>query len=340
MYRTNCWGRMSRVFWWLCALCLSGTASRRAAADEFSRWQYYADTVVLPQADDSFSAVYADFTRLLERDLKQKGATLDENSIRVAPFEDGKTGAPVPFRFIKSAGYSAGSAAGTIVFLVAAGKELVERTYRVFFDTPANGPKAEWKSEAEVPGAANLIWNGSFEILSEGYTGPNRYKNAGANMPVGWWGNLRNSKLPENAAKSAHSGQHALGFVTPAGNTNIGVYAAPSPPGIRVLPGQSYLLSFWVKGEDLTSPHPIYGYLYWYDRDGKYLKRVAVGNLPLRQGQFDWTAVEASVTVPDDAHYSAVMVGTYSTTGLLTVDDFAMRFAVPPLLTNARPNQS
>src|SRR5690606_38172665 len=120
--------------------------------------------------------------------------------------------------FVKDEGYNAtDNATGTIVFLVAGSKEPTRQTYRIFFETLKNGPKPEWKSEVQVPEAANMIWNGSFEILSEGYTGPNPNANPGANMPRGWWGNLRNSKLSANAATSAHSGQHALGFVTPEG---------------------------------------------------------------------------------------------------------------------------
>lgn len=325
----------------LASLCLWNATPQRAAAQDFGQWHFYADTTVLPQADDSFEAAYADFSRLLERDLKQAGTALDENSIRVAPLVDGKAGAPVPVRFVKGEDYDAtGNAAGTVVFLVAGAREPAEQTYRVFFDTQKNGPKPEWKSEVEVPVAANMIWNGGFEILSEGYTGPNPNFNTGANMPRGWWGNLRNSKLLENAATSAHSGRHALGFVTPAGSTNVGISAAPSPPGIRVVPGQAYQFSFWVKGEGLTSAHPIYGYVYWYDKDKKFLNRTALGNLPGKAAQFDWTPGEATMTTPADAHYGAVLIGTYSPTGLLTVDDFAARIPVPAPLANAKPNQS
>jgi hypothetical protein len=323
----------------LCTLCTWSMMSARAA-DDLSTWHFYADTTVLPQADDSFASVYADFSRLLERDLKQDGAALDENSIRVSPLENGKAGAPVPFRFVKEEGYNAtDNAAGTVVFFVAASKEPAEQTYRVFFDTQKNSPKPEWKSEVEVPEAANMIWNGGFEILSEGYTGPNPNYNTGANMPRGWWGNLKNSKLVENAATSAHSGQHAFGFVTPAGSTNVSVFSAPTPPGIRVVPGQAYQFSFWIKGEGLTSVHPAYGYIYWYDKDGKYLNREALGNLPGKVAQPDWALMEVTMTAPTDAHYSSITVGTYSTTGLLMVDDFAARISVPAPLANAKPNQ-
>ena len=41
------------------------------------------------------------------------------------------------------------------------------------------------------------------------------------------------------------------------------------------------------------------------------------------------------MTVPADAHYTSIMIGTYSTTGLLTVDDFAVRLSVPPPLAKA-----
>ena len=195
----------------LCALCLLQPSPVRAD-DDFSTWHFYADITVQPQADDSLAAVYADFSRLLERDLKQTGAALDENSIRVAPLENGKPGAPVPFRFVKDDGYNAGdNAAGTIVLQAGSTPRPEEATYRVFFDTQKNGSKAEWKSEVEVPDAANMIWNGGFEILSQGYTGPNRYANAGENMPRGWWGNLSNSGILSNKATAAHSGQHALG---------------------------------------------------------------------------------------------------------------------------------
>src|SRR5690606_31831082 len=142
---------------------------------------------------------------------------------------------------IKDNGYDAtDNAAGTIVFQVGSTPEPQAMQYRVFFDIQKNGPKPEWKNEIEVPEVANMIWNGGFEILSEGYTGPNRYFNLGANLPRGWWGNLKNAGILENAATSARSGKRAIGFKVPEGKTNLSVSSAPTPPGIRVVPGQSY----------------------------------------------------------------------------------------------------
>jgi hypothetical protein len=320
-------------------LCLWSASPNSASADDFSAWHFYADTAVLPQADDSFVAIYADFSRLLERDLKQSGAALDENSIRVAPLIDGKAGAPVPFRFVKENGYNAtDNAAGTIVFQVGSTPNPEQATYRVFFDTQKNGPKPEWKNEVEVPEAANMIWNSGFEILSEGYTGKNIYANAGTKTPRGWWGNLKNSKILENAATSAHSGQHSLGFVAPEGTTNIGVFSSPTPPGIRLVPGQTYQFSLWTKVEGLTSVHPVYGYIYWYGEDQKFLSRVTLPGLPVKVADFDWTLAETTLTAPADAHYGSIAIGTYSTTGVLMVDDFAARLSVPPSLANAKAN--
>lgn len=334
---------MMRVSRWLVivvVVCIWNAAAQYAVADDFSAWHFYADTTVQPQADASFASVYADFSRLLERDLKQKDAALDENSIRVAPLKDGKVGDAVPFRFVKDDGYNAtDNAAGTVVFQVGSTPKAEEATYRVFFDTQKSGPKPEWKSETEVPETANMIWNSSFEILSEGYTGPNIYTNAGTKTPRGWWGNLKNSKILENAATSAHSGQHSLGFVVPEGGTNTSISSAPTPTGIRVIPGQAYLFSVWVKGDGLTSKYPIYGYIYWYDKDQKYMTRETLTTLSGKVGQFDWTSAEATMTAPADAYFSAITIGTYSTTGLLTVDDFAVRISVPAPLTDAKLNQ-
>jgi len=237
----------------------------RAMAQDWKKWHYYADITVEPQADPTYDAVYADFSRLLSHDLHQDGA-LDENSIRVAPVVDGKAGDAVPMNFVKDNGFNeTDNAAGTIVFLVAPSSKADEVTYRIFFDTKANGSKPAMKGEDDtpqpagasnegigpVPDSANLIWNSSFEILSDGYTGSNRNYNSGPNMPRGWWGNLHGSKLTTNAAISAHTGEHAFGFLTPADSTNVGIMSAPTPPGIRVLPG--LILSTFVLGEGRQS---------------------------------------------------------------------------------------
>jgi hypothetical protein len=337
----------------LCVLGLCSIMPHHAFAQDWKTWHYYADISVEPQADPSYDAVYAVFSRLLSHDLHQNGA-LDENSIRVAPVVDGKVGDAVPINFVKDNGFNeTDNAAGTIVFLVAPSSKADEVTYRVFFDTKANGPKPAMKIDTEVPepgspldlqnlpvpDAANMIWNGSFEILSDGYVGSNPNYNSGANMPRGWWGNLHNSKLTANAATSAHTGQHAFGYAVPADAGNVGIMSAPTPPGIRVLPGQSYQLSFWVKGDNLTSVYPLYAYVYWYDKDGKYLNRENISNLPPNKNQFDWTQVAINVKAPDNAGYSSMYVGTYSKTGVLTVVDFEARETIPPPLANAKLNQ-
>jgi hypothetical protein len=324
----------------LLAVLWSGAWNPARAADDLKSWHFYVDTTVQPQADDSFASVYADFTRLLTRDLKQEGAALDENSIRVASLADGKPGAFVPARFVKEDGFDAAKKAiGTIVFQVAGTKEPSEQTYRVFFDTQKNGPKPEWKSEVEAPEAANMIWNGGFEILSEGYTGTNRYKNAGAKIPQGWWGNLKNSGILENPATQAHSGNNALAFVAPEEGKNRGIGAAPSPPGIRVVPGENYVFSFWAKGAGLTpSRILLVSSVYWYDKEGKVLPRTRVPDLPVNVADFPWTEGEISLPAPADAHFAALRISTYSPTGLITVDDLEARLAVPPALRGAKEN--
>jgi hypothetical protein len=309
-----------------------------AQTPSWDQWHFCVDIAVTPQADDSFEAVYVDFSRLLESGLHSTG-TLDENSIRVALLEDGKAGEAVPSRFVKDDDFDATkNAAGTLVFQVGHRVKRDPVQYRVFFDTQKNGVKPAWKNTVEVPEAANLVWNGGFEILSEGYAGANPYENAGSALPRGWWGNLLNSKILANAATSAHGGEHALGFVVPTGITNISILSAPTPYGVRVTPGQSYQFSFWVKGEGLTSEYPLYAFVYWYDKNQEYLNRATIGNLP-KTARFDWTRGEASLTVPTDAFFANITVGTYSTTGVLSVDDFAVRLSVPAALANAKMNQ-
>ena len=340
-------------FTFLSTLSIWSFSPNYAFAQDWKTWHYYADVSVEPQADLSYDAVYADFSRLLSHDLHQDGA-LDENSIRVAPLVDGKAGGAVPINFVKDNGFDAtGNAAGTIIFPVAATANADVVQYRVFFDTKSNGPKPAMQIDTKVPepggpvdlqnlpvpDAANMIWNGGFEILSDGYVGSNPNYNSGANMPRGWWGNLRNSKLTANAATSAHTGQHAFGFLVPADSTNVGIMSAPTPPGVRVLPGQSYELSFWVKGESLTSVYPLYAYVYWYGKDGKYLNRESISNLPPNKNQFDWTQIAINVKAPDNAGYTAMNVGTYSKTGVLTVDDFEARETIAPPLADAKLNQ-
>lgn len=326
----------------LALLCVfSGARGVNAqTVSELKTWHFYADTIVQPQADDTFSSVYADFTRLFKRELKMEG-TLDENSIRVAPLENGTVGEPVPSRFARAAEYDAAkNAEGILVFLVHATPEPGAQTYRIFFDTLKNGPKPAVKAVTEVPDAANMVWNGGFETTAENYIGSHRYKNSGAKMPVGWWGNLRNRQLTENLATTARSGKNAFSFVVPEGKRNSGILVAPTPPGLRVLPGQSYQFSFWAMGEGLEPiPAVLLGSVYWYDKEEKNLKRDGIGGLPRNITSFPWLQGEGILTVPLNAHYAALSIATYSTTGLVTVDDLEVRPIVPPLLEGAKQNR-
>jgi len=303
-------------------------------------WHFYADATVQPQADDSFASVYADFSRLLTRDLRQAGAALDENSIRVAPLIDGKPRAFVPARLVKDDRFDATKkAAGTVVFLVAGSKTAGPQVYRVYFDTQKNGPKPEMKNDIQVPQNANMIWNGGFEILPEGHTGTNIYKNASPDLPIGWWGNLKNNGILENPATEAHSGEVALAFGAPAEGENIGIRCTPSPPGLRVVPGENYFFSLWVTGSGLTpSKIMVLSSVYWYDKAGTYLSLTPVTNVPKNVEDFPWTKVEISIPAPADAYFAAQRLVTCSPTGLLTLDDLEARLLVPPALRGAKAN--
>lgn len=303
-----------------------------ARADDFTQWHYYADATVLPQADDTYDSVYADFTHLLESTFHTSGV-LDENSIRVVPLQNGAPGAPVNYRFVKAADYdAANNAAGTLVFQVAATADFADAQYRVYFDTKSNGAKTAFANSDDVPQMANMIWNNGFEILSQDYKGANKYANTGENMPRGWWGNLHNMGISNNAATSAHSGQHAMAIAVKTDKKNVAISTSPSPPALRVEPGQNYAFSFWVKGEQLTSPNPLTTSIYWYDKTGKFLLRTSFDSAAGETDSFDWTYNEALVQAPGDAYFGTMYIGTYSTTGLLSVDDVNAHIAVPPLL--------
>lgn len=315
----------------ICLCGLLGLFSQSAKAEDFTQWHYHADAAAQPQADNTYDAVYADFTHLLKSTFHTSG-TLDENSIRVVLLKDGQPSAPVAFRFVKADDYDAATnAAGTLVFDVTATKDPASADYRVYFDTKANGSKLAFQISEDVPEAANMIWNNSFEILSQNYKGTNRYANAGENMARGWWGNVR-SFMTKNIATSAHSGSHAIGIVTPKDKTHVSIAATPSSPGLRLEPGQSYLFSFWLKGESLTSRNPVTASIYWYDKEGKYLSRTNIQTNVDGQNDFDWTQTELYLTAPEKAYSCNVYLGTYSQTGLLTVDDVSISVAVPPLL--------
>jgi len=304
----------------------------KASAQEWRQWHYHADITVLPQADKTYDAVYVDFTHLLKSTFHTSG-TLDENSIRVVPLQNGQPGAPVNYRFVKAADFNAATnAAGNLIFEVAGTKDPLNADYRVYFDTTANGTKPAFQNPADIPETANMIWNSSFEILSAEYKGDNRYANAGENMPRGWWGNLHNSGILENKTTSAHSGEHAVAFVTPADKKHIAISTAPSPPAVRVQPGQNYAFSFWAKGQGLSSANPFTASIYWYDKDGKYTARTNITTAAAGMSDFDWTKTEIYATAPDNAYFGTMYLGTYSQTGLLTVDDVCIRIAVPALL--------
>jgi len=303
----------------------------RAIAQDWKAWHYYADATVNPQADDSYDSVYADFTHLLKSTFHTSG-TLDENSIRVVSLQNGQPGAAVNYRFVKSNDYDAATnAAGTLVFAVAATADPTTTQYRIYFDTKANGSKPTFQNSANIPQTANMIWNSGFEILSQDYKGNNRYANTGENMPRGWWGNMR-SFMDKNIATSAHSGNHAIGIVTPKDKTHVSISTAPSPPALRLEPGQSYLFSFWIKGENLSSKNPVTASIYWYGKDGK---NIGHANIPVDVGNpenFDWSEIKLYASAPDNAYFGSMYIGTYSQTGLLTIDDVDVHVAVPPLL--------
>lgn len=317
---------LSLLFLLLYILILPCTAH----AQDWNQWHYHIDVTVAPQADDSFAAVYADFTHLLQSTFHQPGA-LDENSIRVAPLQNGRPEMPVSYQFVEADDYDAtANAAGTLVFAV---KGAVDNTanYRIYFDTTANGAKPAFQYSEDVTASANMIWNGSFEILSQDYRGANRYANSGENMPRGWWGNLKNIGIVENNAATPHNGKHAIGLVAPQ-NSHVSIVAAPSPPALRVQPGENYLFSFWIKGENLTGRYPTHASVYWKDKAGKLVQRVNVDTGVGKAADYDWTHVSVYLSAPDNATYAGLYIGTYSATGLLTVDDLVVRAAVPPLL--------
>lgn len=316
----------------ICFCSLLGLFSQSAKAEDFTQWHYHADVTVLPQADDTYDAVYADFTHLFKSTFHQSG-TLDENSIRVVSLQNGQPGAPVNYRFVKAADFDAATnAAGTLIFEVAATVDSANTQYRVYFDTKVNGAKPAFQNSDDVPQTVNMIWNSSFEILSQDYKGANRYANVGENMPRGWWGNLHNSGITSNLATSTHSGQHAFGLVTPKDKTHVSISTAPSPPALRLEPGQSYLFSFWIKGENLTSRNPVTASIYWYDKDGKNIGHTNIPADTGDPGNFDWSEIKLYVSAPDNAYFGSMYIGTYSQTGLLTVDDVNVHVAVPPLL--------
>ena len=291
----------------------------RARAQAWSAWHYHVDITVQPQADDSVDAVYADFTHLLKSTFHASG-TLDENSIRVAALQNGQPQATVAFRFIKAKDYdAAGNAAGTLLFAVQ-GSTNTAASYRIYFDTIPNGPKAAVHDTTAIPITANMVWNGDFEILA-----------TGSKLPRGWWGNLKNAGITENKATTAHSGKHAMGIVAPA-QKHVSLMAAPTPPGLRVQPRQNYLFAFWIKGKNLSGAYPTHASVYWKDADGKLIQRVNLKTGVSKTATYDWTPVTAYLTAPDHAAYAGLYIGTYSETGLLTIDDIEVRIAVPPLL--------
>lgn len=303
-------------------------ASLPGCAQSWNDWHYHVDATMTPQQDDTFDAVYADFTHLLESTFEASG-TLDENSIRVVPLQNGQAGAPVDYRFVKAADYDAAkNAAGTLIFPVA-GSKVNAAQYRVYFDTRENGTKPTLAQKVAIPETVNMVWNGDLEILSAGYNGPNRYANAGENMPRGWWGNLRNVT---NFATSAHSGNHALGLRTPEDKNNNFISSSPSQPGLRVQPGQTYSFSLWVKGEDLSGKWLTVISARWLDAKNKLLKRETIDAGISKKASYDWTQAQSLLTAPNNAESVIISVGTYSKTGVLTIDDFDVHLAVPPLL--------
>ena len=318
-------------FFLACFCGLLMLPQKRAGAEDFAQWHYHADVAINPQADDSYDSVYADFTHLLKSTFHTSG-TLDENSIRVVLLQNGQPGAAMDYRFVKSIDYDAATnAAGTLIFEVAATADSTTAQYRVYFDTKANGSKPAFQNSADIPQTANMIWNSGFEILSQDYKGNNRYANTGENMPRGWWGNMR-SFMDKNLATSAHSGSYAIGIVTPKDKTHVSISTAPSPPALRLEPGQSYLFSFWIKGENLSSKNPVTASIYWYDKDGKNIGHTSIPADVGNPENFDWSEIKLYASAPDNAYFGSMYIGTYSQTGLLTIDDVNVRAAVPPLL--------
>ena len=98
------------------------------------------------------------------------------------------------------------------------------------------------------------------------------------------------------------------------------------------MPGQTYQFSGWIKGAGLTSVYPTYASVIWYDKDQKQIGRINPNTGLGKSGEFDWTQVQAALTAPAEAVSVTFNLGTYSSTGLLTIDDFDIHLTTPPPL--------
>lgn len=258
--------------------------------------------------------VSADFGALLAK-LGEKG-DLDPASVRVTTDKDEL----LPTKFLADA-----KAPGRgVVRWVAPGNKDDQVSFRIYF--AAKSGKTWGPTEAEKVGAANLIYNGSFEVAD-----------ASGKRPAEWTRIAAAGCELVMDTQSAHSGNGVV-KMTPAtveGKPIEPHIQTPGRPNSNIEAGKTYRFSYWMRSQDAGEGLVCAAQAYWYKANGDYL--LHVGFEPaLKKGTSGWEQATLEMAAPAEAKFVMFYPTFYSNQGSLFLDDFVIAPAKWPELTSAQ----
>jgi len=142
-------------------------------------------------------------------------------------------------------------------------------------------------------------------------------------MPDGWWGPEKNFQRDETVART---GKASFRWT----NDDPKTYALSSSKPLNMIPGNQYILSGWVKTENVTGGRAAIC-VEWNGPDGKwgggsYLQGV--------NGTSDWKRISEIVRFPSDAQNPHITCyGTQGAVGTAWFDDLELVPYFPPCVT-------
>lgn len=275
-----------------------------AGQESFRGKQWYAELKVPAQAHATVQQASLDLTLLWrEHGLLGPVTTAGIRVYRVD--KEGKLGGPVPSRFVPDRG---SGVHGHV-------------TGRVFWEVAGVSPK-DWRDGnvmrcfrlcSQSAGAAadrgpgnglepDMLALGDFEVLEVTAYRQQRWSlQPGVTIVRG----------------TAHRGNAALRvLVLDTGE----VSTSWSTAKIRVNPGEQYDVSMWWHARDAKGQYLFSAYLYYWDRDAKYLGRTGIGSA-CDEATFDWRQVRRQVEIPAGVAFLSTGAASRCVSGELLVDD-------------------
>ena len=142
-------------------------------------------------------------------------------------------------------------------------------------------------------------------------------------MPDGWWGSPKHFQRDETVARTG-----SASFRWTNDDPNTYVLSSSSPK--NMVPGNAYLLSGWVKTENVKGGRATIC-VEWNGPDGKWAGGAYLQGI---KGTKDWTRIHEIVFYPRDAQNPHVTCyGTKEATGTAWFDDLELVPYFPPCIT-------